>query len=137
MTNSLGRDSVFLLPILIRTGAAAEPAPNVGIGSRVYPRGIAAVMTSACNSHLCGGIGLANTDAHTDARDSGIPNVIVTGLTRDCATAGAEFWFGVVFVPDMGGSLSATFELKGPAAPKNTDSVLVRLICKSRIWRRV
>jgi len=112
-------------------------AQNGIVGVWLNPRGTVAVRTGECAGKLCGWIIWAAAEAKSDARESGVNELIGTELLEDYRFKGGGIWSGSVYVPDMGYHFSSTLMELNPGELKIRGCLIGRFICKSQIWRRI
>lgn len=131
-----------LLPLIL--AALAAPAsgdaaiPSAGVeGIWLNPKGTVAVRTQPCAQSLCGAIVWASPEARSDARDSGVPQLIGTQVLQDYQPRGRGVWAGTVFVPDMGRRFASEIDQISTTRMKVKGCILRGLICKSEIWTRL
>lgn len=121
----------------IAAPSTAVPATPSAIGLWVNPYQSVQVRTGNCNGLLCGWIVWASPQAQSDARDSGITNLIGTALLRNYRAMGASHYRGQVYVPDMGRTFYSTIDQQDANTLTIRGCILNGLICKSQTWRRV
>jgi uncharacterized protein (DUF2147 family) len=114
--------------------ASSTSAP---VGVWQNPRHTIAVQTALCGSSLCGKIVAAAPVAVSDARESGVAQLIGTSLLRDYRKNGPDSWRGIVFVPDMGRTFDSRLTVLSPNQLRISGCILKGLLCKSQIWTRV
>jgi uncharacterized protein (DUF2147 family) len=110
------------------------------VGIWINPRGSVKVQTGACAGSaagdLCGWVVWASPQAETDARDSGVSQLMGTELLRGYRTVGHGLYRGQVYVPDMGRTFYSTIEQRGANDLKISGCILGGLLCKSQDWHR-
>lgn len=119
--------------------AAASPAATAAQWDGVWlnPHGSVAVRTAACGERLCGWIVWANAMARSDAKDSGVAQLIGTQLLEDYQPEGKGRWTGTLFVPDMGRRFASQIDQISPRQLKIKGCILGGLICRSQLWTRI
>lgn len=125
------------LSLLATAAAHAEPVSQRPEGLWLNPYSSVAVHTGACGEHLCGWIVWANNEAISDAKDSGVSNLVGTKLLENYAPAGRRAWAGTVYVPDMGRRFASRIEQVSPSSLRVKGCILGGLICKSQMWTRI
>ena len=97
-----------LIAALAMPAASAAPAAAPAIrGVWRNPYRTVVVRIEECGTQLCGVVVGATSEAVTDARDSGYPNLVGMELMRDYRADRPDHWVGTVFVPDLGHSFSS------------------------------
>ena len=96
-----------------------------------------AVRTGACGDKLCGWVVWANGSARSDAKDSGVADLIGTRLLEDYRQDGRHAWSGTVYVPDMGRRFASQIEQPSPGQLKIKGCIMGGLICRSQLWTRI
>lgn len=127
--------AAILLSMAPLTGSAASAASSVD-GLWMNPHNSVAVRTGACGTKLCGWVAWASPDALSDARESGVTNLIGTALLENYVPRQDGGWAGTVYVPDMGRRFASTIsQVQGGLQIKGC--ILGGLICKSQLWHRI
>lgn len=107
------------------------------LGTWMNPLGTVKVQTINCGDKLCGHVVWAARQAQSDARDSGVNQLVGVELLHDYHTTGQGHYQGTVYVPDMGHSFYSTIVQTQPNSMRISGCVLGGLICKSQDWHRV
>lgn len=128
---------VSLLVQLAPANAATASGNESITGLWINPHRSVAVQNQFCGNALCGHVVWASPDAKTDARDSGITNLVGTDLLQDYRPSGRGSWKGTVFVPDLGRHFSSEIDVLAADRIKISGCILHGLICKSQIWTRI
>lgn len=128
--------ALLTLAAAAAVNAAPVPAPDPAIGAWINPRHTLEVRTAPCGEHLCGTIVRATSEAASDARDSGVPQLIGVQLLQNYRRTGTGQWSGRVYVPDMGRSFSSVIDAQGQGALKISGCLIGHMFCRSQIWTR-
>ncbi len=123
--------------MLAMAGMASAQQPTQPEGLWINPHQSVAVKTGPCGPKLCGWIVWANAQAQSDAKESGVTQLIGTELLQDYDADGVGLWSGTVFVPDMGRHFSSEIKQISPSQLKISGCILGGLICKSQTWTRI
>lgn len=127
---------IALLSLLTATVSAAS-AGAAPTGLWLNPHNSVAVRTGACGDKLCGWVVGASKEALSDAKDSGVANLLGTELLEDYVPAGHDSWSGTVYVPDMGHHFSSRINQLSARALQIKGCLLGGMICKSQTWAHI
>lgn len=120
--------------LLATTPVMASPPDAMGVW--INPRGTVKVQTGSCGNNLCGRVIWASEEALSDAKDSGVNNLIGTELLQSYRNVSPGRYVGTVYVPDMGHSFYSTIQQTSANNLHISGCVLGGLVCKSQDWRR-
>ena len=123
--------------VALLAGSVPASAQSQTEGLWLNPHATVAVKTGDCGGKLCGWIVSANQTARSDAKDSGIDQLLGTELLEDYTPEGAGTWSGTVYVPDMGHHFSSTITQLSPTELKISGCLIGGFICKSQVWQRI
>lgn len=129
--------AVMAMSALATSAAEAETMRGEPDGLWLNPHNSVAVHTGACGERLCGWIVWANSEAISDAKDSGVSNLIGIRLLENYTPAGRRAWAGTVYVPDMGRRFASRIEEVSASTLRVKGCILGGLICKSQMWTRI
>jgi uncharacterized protein (DUF2147 family) len=129
--------AVMVMSALVTSTAGARTISGEPDGLWLNPHNSVAVHTGACGEQLCGWIVWANSEAISDAKDSGVSSLVGTKLLENYTPAGRRVWAGTVYVPDMGRRFASRIEQVSASALRVKGCILGGLICKSQTWTRI
>lgn len=133
------KSALLLMLSLLSAPANAFPraSGDAVTGLWINPYHTVAVRNQMCGNALCGQVVWASNDAKTDARESGVPNLIGLDLLENYHPERPGNWKGTVLVPDMGHRFSSEIAVLDPNRIRISGCVFHGLICKSQVWTRI
>ncbi len=114
------------------TSAAATP-----FGTWTNPSRSLAVRIQSCGQQICGSIVAATREAESDARDSGVNELVGIQLLSDYHQSSARRWDGTVYVPDMGRRFSSHIVQTNQNVLRISGCLIGGMLCKSQDWTRI